>query len=505
MSRLSRNIAYNLLGQTLALALGLTTTRVIVTRLGADAWGIISFSITMSAVVFAVLEMGICSTAVREVAAHTPSDPGYVRDLVRTASLAYWAACALLAGGVYAASPLLVERWINLTTMDAPTAVHLVRILGIAGLGVLPRSLYASLLRGVQRMEFPNLIDVSLTALQQGGTIALLSAGASALPIASWIAGCSALGVLAYAGVSARFFSVRALIPGYAPRVVARNIGFSAKVMSISLLSLVHTQTDKVTVSKLLPVGALGSYSVVYGLAARASILSEAIAQAAFPSFSALLEERDRGGLLRQYWKLQDLVCLAAVPAFAAIVLYAERVLAFVFGAEAGRVLILPAALLCAGFYMHGTLIVPYLVSLAAGKPEISARANLWAVCVSVPATVALIARFGLAGAGASWVAYQAVLYAFAVPAICAQCLRIPAAAWYAHTGRIAAAAGATYGAAWGVLHALGAASVPAVTVAYACATLAFAGQARWLMGSDLRETLTQFLHAGHVRADEAA
>jgi O-antigen/teichoic acid export membrane protein len=505
VSRLSRNIAYNLLGQTLALALSLAATRVIVTRLGGDALGIISFSVTMSAVVFAVLEMGICSTAVREVAAHTLSDPGYVRDLIRTASLAYWAACALLAGGVYAASPLLVERWITLSTMDASTAVQLVRILGIGGLAVLPRSLYASLLRGVQRMEYPNAIDVSLIALQQGGTIALLSAGASALPIASWIATCNTLGVLAYAGVSARFFSMRALIPGYAPRVVRRNIGFSAKVMSISLLSLVHTQTDKVTLSKMLPVGALGSYSVVYGLAARASILSEAIAQAAFPSFSALLGERDRRGLVRQYWKLQDLVCLAAVPAFAAIVLYADRVLAFVFGAEAGRALVLPAALLCAGFYMHGTLIVPYLVSLAAGKPEISARANLWAVCVSVPATVVLIARFGLAGAGASWVAYQAFLYAVAVPAICAECLRIPATAWYAHTGRIAAAAVVTYGSAWGILQALGATSVLAVTAAYVGATLAFAGEARWLMGGDLRGTLTRFFRAGRVEANEAA
>lgn len=505
MSLLSRNIAYNLLGQALALGLSFVATRFIFGRLGEDALGIIYFSVTMSAVAFAVLEMGICSTAVREVAAHVRTDPAYVRDLVRTAGLAYWTACALLAAGVYAAAPFLVERWITLRTMDAPTAIHLVRILGIGGLTVLPRSLYASLLRGLQRMGFTNVIDVSLAGLQQCGTIALLAAGRSAVPVAYWIAACNGLGVLAYALASARFFSLRALIPGYAPAVVARNLDFSAKVMSISLLSLVHTQTDKVALSKLLPVGTLGYYSFVYSLGARASILTEAIAQAAFPSFSASLADRDRPRLMRQYWKLQDLVCLATVPAFAAIAVYAGRLLAFVFGGEVGRALVLPATLLCVGFYMHGTLVVPYLVSLAAGKPDISVRANLWAACVAVPATIALISLFGVAGAAASWVAYQALLYAGAVPRICAECLEIPPTAWYGHAGRIAGVAGLTYGLAWAGLRALGDASLLAVTAAYVCATLAFAGEAWWMMGADLRGTLTRVVRTARVSAKEAA
>jgi O-antigen/teichoic acid export membrane protein len=320
--------------------------------------------------------------------------------------------------------------------------------------------------------------------------IALLSAGAPALPIASWIATCNTLGVLAYAGVSARFFSVRALIPGYAPGVVGRNLDFSAKVMSISLLSLVHTQTDKVTLSKLLPVGALGYYSFIYSLGTRASILTEAIAQAAFPSFSAFVGERDHVRLMRQYWRLQDLICLGTVPLFAALALYAHGLLGFIFGAEIARTLILPMVLLCAGFYMHGTLIVPYLVSLAAGKPDISAKANVWAVFVIVPATIGLIAVFGVAGAAASWVAYQGLLYAFAVPAICAECLGMPARDWFRHVGRIVGAAGLTYGLAGGALRTLGDASLLAVTAAYVIATLAFLCEACWLMGADLRGAL---------------
>jgi len=505
MARVFRNILYNVLGQALAIALGFVAARFVYRQLGEDALGIMYFTLTLSTVLFGVLEMGICSTTVREVAAHAGDDPGYARDLARTAGLFYWFAWAGLAAGVYYGAPALVERWVHLKAMDAPTAARMVRMLGISGLLVLPRALYGSILRGLERMEFPNAIDVAVAALQQAGIIVLLALGSAVLPVAAWIAACAVLGTGAYAAASARFLSLRSLLPGYAAHVVRRNAGFSAQMMSISILSLVHMQTDKVILSALFSIGMLGYYGFIYGVTTRVSGLAEAVGQAVFPSFSAFLSRGDRDGAMRQYWTSQDLVCLGSVPLFGAIIFSAPLLLGFVFTGTVGRTLLLPLALLCLGFYLHGSLVVPYAFSLAVGKPEISVRMNLVALIVAVPATVALVYVLGVVGAGASWVVYNVFAYAYGVPRICAECLRVPALEWYRHVGKILVLAGLTYGPAWRVLDSLGTPSPGAAMLAYTGATLAFALGAYALAREELRGTVARSLRAVRMKVVESA
>ena len=97
MSRVGRNIIYNFAGQGLLLLLGLVAVRFVFRQLGGDALGIIYAAATVSAVLSGVLELGVSATIVREVAAKVDSDLGYVRRLIRTASLFYWSAYLLVA------------------------------------------------------------------------------------------------------------------------------------------------------------------------------------------------------------------------------------------------------------------------------------------------------------------------------------------------------------------------------------------------------------------------
>ena len=207
--------------------------------------------------------------------------------------------------------------------------------------------------------------------------------------------------------------------------------------------------------------------------------------------------------MMRQYWKVHDLVSLGTVPLFGAIVFSALPLLALVFNGAVARTLLFPIALLCLGFYLHGTLVVPYSFSLAAGKPEISVKMNVWALFVTVPATVALVYSFGLVGASVSWVFYHLFAYAYGVPRICSECLRIPALEWYKHMGRIAALTGLTYGLAWTLLGLPGTGSVLTLTVGYASATLAFLLGASWLMRAELRATVARSLRVGRMKTAE--
>ena len=239
MTRLSKNILYNLFGQSILLVLGFIAIKYIFKRLGEDALGIIYFITMLNTLLSAVLNMGIGATTVREVSAHFKKEPSYIKDMIRTFSFFYWAAYILLAITIFFLAPIIVKNWISLKTMDTDTAIDVIRILGIASFVVLPKSLYISLFRGLQRMEVNNIIDVATMAFQQFGTIIILAFGGNIYQVIYWFALCYALRIISYIIISARFFSFNALIPFYYLYVIKRNFNFAFRMMLFTILSCV--------------------------------------------------------------------------------------------------------------------------------------------------------------------------------------------------------------------------------------------------------------------------
>lgn len=491
MTSLSKNILYNLFGQGFLILMGFVAVRFVFSRLGGDALGLIYFTLTFNAVLCAVMEMGVTSTTVREVATHHEDDPQYIRGLVQTASSLYWAATLLLAVALYAAAPWLVENWVRLGTMEPSEAARVLRILGIAALSALPHSLYASLFRGLQRMEFNNLIDVSIAVLQQIGTIVILASGGGLFEVAYWLSGCFILAIALDLGFSARFFTWEALIPGFSMEAVRRNRRYAFHMTSISILAMIHTQADKIIVSKWMPLGTFGYYGFAWGVVSKMSMVSGAIAHAAMPSFSARFRKGDRTALMDEYQRLHEFLSLATVPLFAVIPYAALPLFTLVFNEEVARLLWLPVALLCLGYYLNGTLNIPYVFSLAAGRPEISAKSNLFALGVVLPATVLLVAQYGLIGAGLSWVVYHLFAYAYAIPQICRDCLEIRPWDWYGPILKILVLAALTYGTGWAWLSWAGVFTIPFLGGTFASASVLFGLGAYGLMGENLRAVLS--------------
>ena len=438
MSRLSKNIIYNFSGQGLLIVLGFISVKYIFKQLGEDALGIIYFTIIVNSMLCGMLEMGICTTSVREVSAYSNTDPDYIRDLVRTGSFFYWSAFGLLGLIFFSLSPVVIEKWINLKSMDPPTAISILRILGIASLVALPKSFYVSLLRGLQRMEFNNFIDVIATGLQQFGTILVLAFGGGLFYVVYWFALCYLLKILTYLIVIARFFSLKSLIPAYSVGVIKKNLRFTSRMIFISITGAIYTQIDKVIISKIMPIGVVGYYGLAYSNVSKGQLLTGAVSQAAYPSFSKLFNSGDRPGLMSRYKKLQDLICFGTLPIFALIPFALLPLFSYVLNEEAARLILLPATLLCIGFYMNATLHIPYIFSLAVGNPGIAARQHFYDLFVTLPATVLLVYFWGLVGAGLSLIFLYLFHYFYAMPRICVECLKISTWSWYFHILKVA-------------------------------------------------------------------
>ncbi|MDQ6884302.1 MAG: oligosaccharide flippase family protein [Candidatus Dormibacteraeota bacterium] len=488
MSRLRRNILYNLGGQALLMGLGLLAVRFVFRQLGPDAFGIVLFSQTINAVLVAVVDLGLSSTTVREVAAHLRDEPTYVRDLIRTATLLYWTAYGLLAIGLITLAPAIVHHWIHLQSMDAQTATHLVQVLGIGSLLTLPRSLYASLLRGAQEMGLNNGIDVGMLVLQQVGMIVILIAGGGPMAVGFWLTGGFALAIVGYLLACGRLMGWRALMPGFSTEAIARNLHFSGQMAVISTTGMVQMQVDKLTVSKLLPIGDLGTYAFASTLAAGLSRVTTSIVQAAFPAFAALHADGDRPTLLRQYRRVHLLVTCLTPPFFAALTFGTTPIFAYVFDGAVARALVVPVALLCGGWFLNATLNVPYVLSLAMGRPDIVARQNLWAIVAVLPVSVLAVVLFSLRGAAFGWLFYQLFAYAYGVPRICRACLGISPIAWYRDVLRVTAVLALAYGGGYTIALTVGRGSLLWLISCYTLGSVAYLIGVYLVAGRELRD-----------------
>jgi O-antigen/teichoic acid export membrane protein len=391
MSKLSKNIMYNLIGQGFTMVISFVSIKYIFKQLGEDTLGIIYFTQTVNTMIQVVLEMGINSTTVREVSAYHKSEPEYITNLIRTFSLFYWVGFIISGIAVFFLAPVFVEHWINLKTMDAETAIHILRVLGIAAIISLPGGLYSSLLIGLQRMEITNIINVSTLVVQQFGTIMILVYGGGLFYVVYWYAGCYYLRPFVCLLVNGRFFALKSFIPGYFHEVIKRNLKYSSRMMAISITATIHWQSDRLILSRFLPIGDVGYYGVAYNIVSRSTLLTNSISGAIFPSFSALFRSGNINGLMSQYRKFHDLVCFGIVPLFGAVLFALIPLFSYLLNKDVAYTLLLPSALLSLGFYMNGTLTIPHIVSLAMGRPDIAARLNTYALFVVLPATAIFI------------------------------------------------------------------------------------------------------------------
>ncbi|HEV2035665.1 MAG TPA: oligosaccharide flippase family protein [Candidatus Dormibacteraeota bacterium] len=502
MSRLGKNIAYNVSGQVLLIVLSLVAVKFVFRQLGADSLAIILASLTLATILSATLDLGISSLTVREVSAHATVDPEYVRRVIGTATLFYWLIFIVLAFIVYLLAPWIVDRWIHIGLLDSAVATNTLRVLGIASLVALPRSLYTSVLRGLERMEFNNGIDVAVTAFQQLGTLAILAFGGGLVGIAYWFTVCFVAGIIAYVVVIARFLGWRVLLPTFSAEVIHRNLAYATGMFIVSAVAPIHLQADRLLVSKLLPLANFGFYTTASRLVGAGTLPMTAVSQAALPSFSALVRANDRSKLSSQYRKLQDLLCFGAVVIFAGICFTALPLLSVVFTREVSNTLFWPTGVLCLGSYLNATLQIPYMVVLAVGRPMIVAKANFLGLFAVLPTAVVLTYFFGLVGAALTLVVLDLWIYAYMMPRVCKECLHISVWGWYGHVGRILALAGATYGLGLLLAITVGSGSLGALSVSFTVATVPYLLIARAMMGGDLSESLTRLRRSLYPSAE---
>jgi O-antigen/teichoic acid export membrane protein len=179
---------------------------------------------------------------------------------------------------------------------------------------------------------------------------------------------------------------------------------YAAGMSALAAVSALLTQTDKLAVSRMLPLEMLGYYSIAGALATLPSALTGPIAAAVFPRLTALVALEDRCSLTRLYHRTCELVAVITIPAGLTISVFAgDFLFAWTGSAITARRAGLAASLLLAGQLIQAAAVVPFYLALACNSVRLNLQVGVGSVVFITPLLLYLVMKYGIAGAGMSW------------------------------------------------------------------------------------------------------
>lgn len=429
MASLRVNVVANLAGSAWIAALTIAITPLQIHLLGIEAYGLIAL-ISILQVALAALDLGLCATVTREIAADVSPAHGESVQIVDTASSLYWLMAALIAAVLYFAAPRFADTWFRGNALGQDEITQALRWIAAYVALRWPVALYAGVLSGLQRMDLLNWVKGAAVTLRLGGGLLLLLLVPSLLAFLAWFTAGAALELLACALLSHKLLPGLSLHPKFSAAAVTRVWRFSAAMNLIAIISVLLTQADRLVVSNLLGLEALGYYSLAYNTAVGVSLIHIAVNNASLPAFAAAHGLRDHAQLLLQQGKASQVIAYTVMLPCFALLFYGHDILRLWVGLREADAAYAPLVLLVAGFLLIALVSTSHIVAVACGRPGLTLKVNLVAVVFYFPALYLGTRDYGMVGAAASWLLLN-VYYVFTlVPLVQRLLLRESFAGW---------------------------------------------------------------------------
>ncbi len=411
MSQLKHNIIANFLGRGWASVMSLAFVPLYIKFMGIEAYGLVGFSATIQAL-SGLFDMGLSSTLNRELAILSAQEGKQKdsRDLVRTLEVIYWGITSIIGLSIFLLSPFLAQSWIKSQALSKESVQMAIALMGLVIAFNFPFSLYSGGLLGLQRQVLLNGIVVSMSTLRGIGMILILwlvSPTIQAFFI--WQAFISVTQTLI-----TFFFLWRSLPKSQISAKFSKNTWlriwrFSAGMTGITLVSLILMQTDKILLSKLLPLKEFAYYNLAATVASGVTIVIYPVFTSVFPKFSELVSRKEEEKLTQLYHKSAQLLSVLVIPLCVTLSLFSKDILMLWTGdpviAQNAHVI---ASFLVIGTSLNGLMNIPQALQLAYGWTELAIKINIVSIAFLIPVMFLLANRYGGVGASIVWLILNA-------------------------------------------------------------------------------------------------
>jgi O-antigen/teichoic acid export membrane protein len=192
---------------------------------------------------------------------------------------------------------------------------------------------------------------------------------------------------------------------------------FSLTIAFTSSVWILVTQTDKLVLSKLLPLKEYGYFTLAVLVASGVMVVSSPVSGAIMPRMARLEAERDFSGLIRIYRQSTQLVAVISGAASVTVALFAEPLLwAWTGNRELAHQATPILVLYTIGNAVLAVAAFPYYLQYAKGDLRLHLIGNAAFVVVLIPSIIWAASQYGGRGAGYVWLATNLVTFVAWLP-----------------------------------------------------------------------------------------
>ena len=431
VAKLGSNIFLNFAGSAWLAVLTVAITPVQVHYLGVEAYGFVAL-ISILQVVFSTLDLGISATVTKVVSSDHSAGRADSALTISTAATLYWSIAVIIAALLWFNAAAFANVWLTRTSLDPATVILGIKIIAVYLGFRWPVAFYTGVISGLQRMDVLNFVKAGVYSLRMLGSVVVLILVPDLLAFLLWFAFSSAVEIVVYAVATHRLMPAMDMRLRFSLTSIKDIWKYSATMNVIALTALVLSQADRIAVTKLLSLEALGYYSIAYNAAIAISLAQSAINGASFPAFSHSHSSNDNGALMMRYAKASELMgFIVALPCFT-LVFFGSEILELWINSKVASETAPAMALLALGFFFNAMVSSAYVIAIACGRPSLPLWVNLLALLVYVPTLYVLIGLYGIFGAALAYAGLNFYYFFSLLPLVQAKVLGQKTGAWLA-------------------------------------------------------------------------
>lgn len=415
-SKLSLNLIANYLGQGWSAVMALVFMPQYIDVLGAEAFGLVGFYVVVQ-MLLSVFDFGITPTLSREMAKYKAGSlkGQTISSILSSLEICIVSIACLIFFSLWLISDLVATEWLSTETLSKLTVSNAFVLMGLAISLRFIEAIYKGSLIGLEEQVWFNLINAGLATLRFAGVLIVLAFYSSSIEtFFYWQAIVSLVALILFRNRTLSCLPVGIKYKKFDVNVIKNVWKFASGMLSISLLSLLLTQTDKIILSKLLTLTEFSYYTLAVTVAGSLYMVIIPITQAFYPRMINLVEVGDNRLLKEIFHQATQLVNVLILPVVLTLVLFTDAIIYAWTGNQDLTNNVVPIlSIYVIGSYFNGLVNIPYHLQLSHGWTSLSVKMNVVTLMLLGPFIIWLTPTFGAIGASYVWMSINLVYFVF--------------------------------------------------------------------------------------------
>jgi O-antigen/teichoic acid export membrane protein len=420
---LQRDIVANYVSQIYVTMVGIVMVPMYVRYMGTEAYGLVGFFAMLQAW-FQLLDVGLTPTMVRETARFRGGalDAMELRRLLRALEGIFF--CLALCGALAmaAGSERIAGGWLKVERLPLDEVENAIVLMGAAVALRWVGGLYRGAINGFQRLVWLSGFNGAVATARFVLVVPfLVYVGASPTDFFSYQLAVALIETAVLVGQTYRLLPDTAagqrIRWEWAP--LRRVLGFALSIAFTTSIWVVVTQTDKLVLSRLLPLEEYAYFTLAVLMSSGVIFISAPISSALLPRLNALASKRADEELYDLYRQGTQIVALIAFPAAAVLAAFPEEVLwVWTGNGDIARHAAPILALYAAGTGLMAVSSFPAHLQVAKGDLRLHVIGAALFLVLLVPMLIWATWKYGAIGAGYAWLVMNLLYFLVWVPKV---------------------------------------------------------------------------------------